>query len=192
MIAVALAIAAVVMTLVDASLFEWHRGGAPWRILTCHLTHWTHAQLAWDALAFAALGFVTERCDRRAFLAAIVVAMIAVPFAVSLFSPEVVAYRGLSGLASAVFALLLIQARREPLTAVFALAFVAKLAYEATTGGALFASELGAGVVPLPVAHLAGAVAGAVCGAVRALGAGRPQRPLRNSSATARISRLIA
>ena len=89
-----------------------------------------------------------------------------IPVAVLLFAPEVGAYRGLSGVASAMFALLLVFERRRltwPVVTV-AILFAAKLAFEAVTGGSVFANDLGDGVVAVPVAHLAGALVGVIGG----------------------------
>jgi 3-hydroxyacyl-[acyl-carrier-protein] dehydratase len=51
------------------ALFELRRNAELWRILTCHFTHWSYGQLAWDALAFTSLAVVCFRRDRRAFYA---------------------------------------------------------------------------------------------------------------------------
>jgi hypothetical protein len=42
--------------------------------------------------------------------------------------------------------------------------FAAKLAFEAITGGAVFANDMGDNVVAVPVAHLAGALVGVIGG----------------------------
>ena len=42
--------------------------------------------------------------------------------------------------------------------------FGAKLAFELGTGSAVFAGELGPGIVTVPLAHLTGAAAGVACG----------------------------
>lgn len=145
---------------------ELHRNFELWRIVTCHFTHWTYEQLAWDALAFLALGLACARQNRAAFHATLFASILLVPLAVLAFAPEVTAYRGLSGLASAMFALLLTLQRRRMTWSVvlFAIGFAAKLAIEATTGGAVFANDMGAGVVAVPVAHVAGALIGVIGG----------------------------
>jgi hypothetical protein len=68
-----------------------------------------------------------------------------------------------------------VQARRSRLVIVSAIAFVAKIAFEAWTGGAVFATHLGADVVSVPVAHLAGAMIGALAGAMREAGRAVPE-----------------
>jgi hypothetical protein len=132
------------------------------RFLTCHFTHWTYEQLAWDALAFVALAIACARRDARAFHATLLASVMLIPLAVLAFAPEVVAYRGLSGLASAMFALLLMLERKRltwPVV-VCAIAFAAKIAFEAITGGTVFTSSMGDDIVSVPVAHIAGALIG--------------------------------
>jgi rhomboid family GlyGly-CTERM serine protease len=134
--------------------------GEPWwQVFTCHFTHWTYEQLAWDAVAFLALGAACARRHRAAFCATLLASAVLVPLAVLVFAPEVIAYRGLSGLDSALFVLLLgLEARRNKLVAACAVAFIAKIVFELQTGATVFAGS----VAPVPVAHIAGAVAAAL------------------------------
>lgn len=148
---------------------ELHRDFELWRIVTCHFTHWTYEQLAWDAPVFLALAAACARLNRAAFHATLLASIVLVPLAVLAFAPEVTAYRGLSGLATAMFALLLTLQWREKtwLVVLFAIGFAAKLTIEMVTGGAVFADDMGAGVVAVPVAHLAGALVGVIGGLQR-------------------------
>jgi membrane associated rhomboid family serine protease len=144
-------------------------GGPPWQIFTCHFTHWTYEQLALDAIAFLALGAACARRHRAAFFATLLASAVLVPLAVLAFAPEVIAYRGLSGLDSALFVLLLGTAAAKPplskaaatlprsrrVVAVCGIAFIAKIVFEMQTGATVFAGS----VAPVPVAHIAGAVA---------------------------------
>ena len=133
---------------------QLERGGPVWQFLTCHFTHWTYEQLAWDAVAFLALGAACARRHRAAFHATLLTSAVLVPLAVLVFAPEVIAYRGLSGLDSALFVLLLLlEARKNKVVAVCAIAFIAKITYEMLTGATVFAGN----VTPVPVAHIAGA-----------------------------------
>ncbi|HJQ38564.1 MAG TPA: rhomboid family intramembrane serine protease [Thermoanaerobaculia bacterium] len=146
-------------------------GGPWWQVFTCHFTHWTYEQLAWDAIAFLALGAACARRHRAAFCATLLASAVLVPLAVLVLAPEVIAYRGLSGLDSALFVLLLGTVERRALArrngngglkpaaplviAVCGIAFIAKIAFEMRTGATVFAGS----VAPVPVAHIAGAVA---------------------------------
>ena len=125
--------------------------------------------------AFAFLGFACARRHRGAFHATLLASIVLVPIAVLAFAPEIESYRGLSGLASAMFALLLTLERRRLTWPVVlcAIAFAGKIAFEAVTGGTLFVGAMGERVVSVPIAHIAGALAGAISG----LAGGRPYTP---------------
>lgn len=161
---VVLAIAAVVAALLPGQWLELQRGSAdPWRIVTCHFTHWNYEQLAWDVVAFLALGVATARRNRSALPTTLLASILLVPFAVLAWAPELDAYRGLSGIASALFALLATtEFKRNRIVMICAILFAAKLVFEAATGGAVFVRDLGPGVVAVPIAHLAGAIIGLV------------------------------
>lgn len=166
---VAAAALAVAATFLPGQWLELRSDASLLRILTCHFTHWSFEQLAWDALAFTALGVACARRNARATHATLLASVLLVPVAVLAFAPEVGAYRGLSGVASAMFALLLAFERRRltwPVVTVAAL-FAAKLTFEAVTGGAVFANDMGDNVVAVPVAHLAGALVGVIGGLQR-------------------------
>lgn len=166
--AIVLTIIAIAAVLLPGDLLELQRGGEPWRIVTCHFTHWTHEQLAWDGLAFSALGIACARRHRAAFHAILLTSVIVIPIAVLLFAPHLQSYRGLSGIASALFAFLLVENRRPRLPHLriaVAMIFFAKLAFEFTTGAAIFVQDLGPGVVSVPVAHLTGACIGLIAAA---------------------------
>ena len=163
---VAAAALAVAATFLPGQWLELRSDASLLRILTCHFTHWSHEQLVWDALAFAALGIACGRRNTRATHATLLASVLLIPVAVLAFAPEIGAYRGLSGVASAMFALLLTFERRRLTWAVgiLAILFAAKLTLEAITGGAVFANDMGDSVVAVPVAHLAGALIGVIGG----------------------------
>jgi rhomboid family GlyGly-CTERM serine protease len=160
---ISLTLLAVAAALLPGSSLELQRGGPVWRIVTCHFTHFTYEQLAWDALVFLVLGIACARRNRGAFQATLLASILVVPIAVLTFAPEVTTYRGLSGIDSALFALLLtMEWRRSWLVALCAAGFAMKLIFEMTTGATVFVS--GAAFAVVPVAHLAGAVVGLVIG----------------------------
>jgi len=182
--AVALAVAA---TFLPGEWLELRPDASLLRVLTCHFTHWSFEQLAWDALAFTALGVACARRNARATHATLLASLLLIPVAVFALAPEVGAYRGLSGLASALFALLLALERRRLTWPVvtFAILFAAKLAFEAITGGAVFANDMGDNVVAVPVAHLAGALLGVIAGVAVISGGGATSSAPRSSRTTA-------
>jgi rhomboid family GlyGly-CTERM serine protease len=143
---------------------------AAWRVLGCHFTHFGFNHLLWNAVTTFVLASVCVRLAPRRSAAAVGLAAFAVPVAVLLTEPSITHYRGLSGIASALFALALTLSlhqqlragRRAPLIGAFALAalFSVKLAIEAHTGQAVFVASVDQGFAPLPSAHLVGALAG--------------------------------
>jgi hypothetical protein len=163
---VAAAALAVAATFLPSQWLELRPDASALRFLSCHFTHWTFEQLAWDAIAFTALSIACARRNVRTTQATLLASVLLIPVAVLALAPEVGAYRGLSGLASAMFALLLAFERRRLTWPVVTLAvlFAVKLAFEGVTGGTVFANDLGHDVVSVPVAHLAGALVGAIAG----------------------------
>jgi len=144
--------------------------GEIWRLVACHFTHFTAEHLVFDLFAFALLLWLCLQRSARRTLAALAGAAVVVPAVVLVVHPGMLVYRGLSGLDSALFVLLgvllLRNGRRTKkplltLTAATALVgFAAKVVFEIATGGAFFAAS--GGFVPVPVAHIAGAVVGAL------------------------------
>lgn len=148
--------------------------GEVWRILTCHLTHVTGEHLFWDLLPFVVLGTLLERTSRRKLSACLFGSALLVPAAVWILDPGLEIYRGLSGVATALLALLaveLISERRK--TAMLAgwlmiAALTAKIVFEFLTDSSWVVSG---GLVPVPLAHIAGAAVGLWVG-----GSGRETR----------------
>jgi rhomboid family GlyGly-CTERM serine protease len=149
--------------------------GEWWRALTGHWTHWSVEHLAWDMLVFAAVGALLEARGRRSgLLACAVAAAIAIASGVWLLEPGIGEYRGLSGIATALFTLLAVDMLREALrtsrrglAALLAAALAgsfAKLALETISGTALFVDTEAAGFVALSLAHLLGAIVGGAFG----------------------------
>jgi len=144
--------------------------GQWWRIATGHFTHWSNEHLAWDLLVFFGLGCLCERPNRQRFLAAIIASILLIPLAICLITPNLDTYRGLSGLDTALFALLSVttlrtaaRERNWPLSVVIAgllVGFVGKTAFELLVGGSVFVDASGGGFQPVPLAHVIGAVIG--------------------------------
>ena len=158
--AISLTLLAVAAALLPGSWLELQRGGAMWRIATCHFTHFTYEQLAWDALVFLLLAIACERRSHGAFRATLLASVIVVPIAVLAFS-NVTTYRGLSGIDSALFGLLLVSEwRRSRLAAFCGVAFAAKMIFEMSTGATVFVHS--DSFIAVPVAHIAGAIVGVI------------------------------
>ena len=134
--------------------------------------------LFWDVMVLVAAGTFCETRWPRRFYLVLATAGLLIPLAVMISAPELLNYRGLSGLESAFFALAAgsllieeIQTGRRPaallLDIVVAAQFV-KIGLESTVGNTLFVQD--APFVPVPLAHLCGATIGslaAACGCGR-------------------------
>jgi hypothetical protein len=99
-----------------------------------------------------------------------------VSLAVWLLLPSLQIYRGLSGLDCALFALLAVLVLGEKsesrnfrrfVVLLFFILFLAKIGIEAALGTTLFVDNSRSGLVPVPVAHVAGAIAGTLAGLVK-------------------------
>jgi rhomboid family GlyGly-CTERM serine protease len=139
--------------------------GQWWRLLTGHWTHFSWDHLLLDSVVFGAVGAACSSRDRWATLATVLLGALGVSLAVWCFAPGISTYRGLSGLASALTALLAIQVGGRA-GALALVGIAAKVAYELLLGEPLFITPV-EGVSVVPVAHVAGAVVGAGIGVVR-------------------------
>jgi rhomboid family GlyGly-CTERM serine protease len=141
------------------------------RLLTGHLVHWNFDHLLWDAITFLVLGVACLWRSVGRTVATLLAAAVAISGAIFFLQPEIETYRGLSGLDSALFTLLVASLWRESrqdgrswlsVAAPLALAaFLAKAAYETATGATLFVDSGEAGFIPLASAHLIGGAVGA-------------------------------
>ncbi|TWU12150.1 Rhomboid family protein [Symmachiella macrocystis] len=144
--------------------------GQLWRIVTCHFTHWSLDHLIWDALAFVILAALCETTNRRSFLGCLTASAVLIPLCIDLLMPEVDAYRGLSGIDSALFVLSATTILRENVTTrrwgwvaavgIVLCGFAAKIGFEYVTGQTLFVDSAAADMVPIPLAHVVGGLVG--------------------------------
>jgi rhomboid family GlyGly-CTERM serine protease len=185
------ALAAMVSLLPDAGAgLAYDRqaiaAGQLWRLLTGHFVHWSPGHLTWDMVTFLVLGAACEVRSRRRFLACLAGSGLAIPIALWLWLPELQLYAGLSGIDSALFALLGTELVREQwrrdspaalgIALVLCLAFAFKIGFEMTSGGTVFVGDLAPGIAPVPRAHLVGAGIGMLASALGNASQGRPRR----------------
>jgi len=152
--------------------------GAIWRLFTSHFVHWSMEHLFWDALALGALGWMCEREGVARLLATVAAAALTIPLALSFFQPQMTTYRGLSGIDSALFALLAALIARQVIrekdwsrlgmAMLVSIGFAAKIGFEVSTGGTLFVDSSAAGMTPVPLAHVIGGVIGLAFGLIPA------------------------
>lgn len=150
--------------------------GEFWRLLTGHLVHWSLGHLVWDVGAFVLLGALCEARSRRRFLVCLAGSAVVIPAAVWWVMPGLEFYGGLSGVDSALFALLGVDLLRDELRrrsraalaigVGLSLGFALKIAFEFVTGATVFVADLSHGIAPVPVAHLAGAAIGILSAAL--------------------------
>ncbi|HWM90023.1 MAG TPA: rhombosortase [Thermoanaerobaculia bacterium] len=141
--------------------------GEVWRLLTGQMVHWTARMAVFDLGMLLGLGMWLEaRGDRR--LAAVSLALGAVLTAVAVhLSPDLLVYRGSSGVASTLFVLAAFRVADspDPWTRALSMAavalFLSKAAFESLAGQTLFAGDLPEGVRVVPLVHLMGGLAGA-------------------------------
>ncbi|TWT35430.1 intramembrane serine protease GlpG [Posidoniimonas corsicana] len=172
----AVAAAAVLATLAPglAAALEFDREliaqGELWRVLTGHLTHWNRDHLFWDLGVFGVLGACCERRGRAAFAGCVAASAVLISVLMQSALPEIPLYRGLSGIDTALFALLGVglyrDARRRDDFPLQAAGLLAKIVFEITTCSTLFVDHSGASFIPLAGAHVLGALVGLAAGLI--------------------------
>ncbi|HEU4420493.1 MAG TPA: rhombosortase [Planctomycetota bacterium] len=150
----------------------------PWRLLTCHLTHWRLDHLCWNLAVFAALGAMMEIRSRARFVGCVVVSALVISATLVVAQPELVLYRGLSGIDSALFAAVVVVLLRDAVAtrkwqtaswlALAITALLAKIAFESVTGRCLFVDTTT--FRPIPLVHAVGAIVGVLVALVPAPG----------------------
>ncbi|MBI4559346.1 MAG: hypothetical protein HY706_17305 [Candidatus Hydrogenedentes bacterium] len=142
-------------------------------LLSCHWTHWSYDHLLWSSGTFGVLAVMCERFNRKQFLVCLAFSIPLIPWAATRFTSSPVAYAGLSGLDSALFALLGVQVAVRTVRSnawgwfacctIFPILFTAKLAYESVAHQTVFVAP-SADFIPVPTAHLFGALIGFATG----------------------------
>lgn len=143
-------------------------------MVTCHLAHWSTQHLFWDLLMFIVLGWHLEKTLTRPYYFTLIASSLLIPLGVQVMQPEISSYRGLSGIDTALFALLctskLASGYRKgsqgsvALFLFLLLAMWGKLIFEFSSGDVMFVRH--DNFYPVPSAHLCGALIGMVAGGV--------------------------
>ena len=144
--------------------------GEHWRLLTGQLAHWTPRMATADLLVLLITGAWLESRSRRLVAWTFLTTGLLVGIAVHVWMPELLLYRGSSGIASGLFVVVALDIFGSParpwmrhLALASLLLFGAKTAWETATGAALVAGQLPPGVLVVPTVHLVGALAGILC-----------------------------
>jgi rhomboid family GlyGly-CTERM serine protease len=172
-ITLALVALTAMASLVPAEALEYDRSrvaaGEVWRLLTGQMVHWTPRMAVFDVGMLLGLGVWLEvRGDRRLVAMTFALGGALTTLGVHALSPDLLTYRGSSGVASALFVLATVRIAETPepwprtlaLTAVAL--FLAKAAFESLAGQTLFAGPLPVGVRVVPLVHLLGGMGGLV------------------------------
>ncbi|MBI2515985.1 MAG: rhombosortase [Opitutae bacterium] len=147
-------------------VFEYRRdalvGGELWRAWTDHLAHFGASHLFWNLLLFLPTGVWLERNQPWLFRAYLFFSAPLISAVLYFVQPDLLAYRGLSGLAAGMLVLLSCWqlscgSRRESSWFWFLVLtlLAGKIICELITGNALLASDL-QDVGPVPMAHVSG------------------------------------
>lgn len=138
------------------------------RTLGCNWLHWSIDHLCWDLFMFYLVGSLCEQRNRSAFLAVTFASGLMIPITVMIYSPEFGSYRGLSGIDTALYALLgtlwfldaIRERDRSASLVCFGLlvAMVLKIGYELISQQLLFVTD--DSFTPAPTAHSSGAIIG--------------------------------
>ena len=153
----------------SVSLLQYDRAaigaGEVWRGISGHWLHWSFDHFLWCTITFLAIGGICESISRKGYLTTLVAATFIIPLVCWLAAPDLSYYRGLSGLASAIFVFGTMMMSRNAFhsrnwtglwfPAIAGIAFAGKVLFEFFSGTALFVNTP-ATFTPVPLVHLAG------------------------------------
>lgn len=137
-------------------------------VIGCNWLHWSWSHLFWDVMMFYVLASLCEKHHRGAFICVILLSASIIPLSALLCCPDLGSYRGLSGIDTALFAMLGSLSLQDCLAkrdtqgvivySLLLLAMVLKISYELIWQHTLFAND--SNFTPLAIAHLVGALMG--------------------------------
>jgi rhomboid family GlyGly-CTERM serine protease len=153
--------------------WQYHRlaiaDGQWWRLLTGHLAHISVEHFFWDALMFITLGSLVEWQSRARWLGVTLGSAVAISAGLWWLRPDMMWYRGLSGIDSALFACIMAgwlrhAGMRRLLGGLGLILLLGKAGYEWQAGQAIFVQFDQPHVTAEPLAHLIGGGVGAAVG----------------------------
>jgi hypothetical protein len=143
--------------------------GAWHTLWTGHFLHFTWEHFIWDAVMFAALSLILWREEGWRLWGWLMLSAPVISILLFVLDPKLSEYRGLSALDSLLYARVCwglcvenVKWQRCVFGVLPLLGFLGKVLFALATGTPLFVSDLGPGVVALPMAHLLGFLAGSL------------------------------
>lgn len=138
--------------------------GQFWRLATGHLVHFSPTHLIYDLLALGLAAGILARTGDRRLGPTLLIATLAISFALLTLAPEIQFYGGLSGLATAALVVLGLQGLQHrgiwrAAGGLLLAGFLIKLTVEIHAGVSVFARFDGQIVKSCPLAHAAGGLA---------------------------------
>ncbi len=137
-----------------------------WRLYTAHFVHWDLNHLCWDLLLYISIGLLLIKEDPRVFGVNLFLSPILISMTLWIAEPEMLYYRGISGLDAALFTSLAILWINKGDTVFIWLGILqlvlisSKILYELNTHETLFTDSQS--YVVIPTAHLAGALSACI------------------------------
>ncbi len=158
-----------------SEIFQYDRAaisnGEIWRIFTCHFTHCSINHLAWDLIALILLYIFCNQLKIKQSALCIALSAILIPISIFVLEPELIYYRGLSGIDSALYIFLICNLVQLTIKIddksgtfcliLFIIGFIGKICYELSTHQTLFVKPtIDSNMITVPIAHISGAFVG--------------------------------
>ena len=141
-----------------------------YRLFTGHFVHYSESHLYWDVITFVVLGVLCCRQSLKSFFIIIITTPLIISLSLLYFMPQLMFYRGLSGIDTALYSFVIGKMIYEKFNAkkfihgysllMLALLLMGKTVYEFATQSILFANA--DNFMPLPIAHLIGIFCGLI------------------------------
>ena len=155
------------------SLMEYDRAlilkGEIWRLVTCHLVHWSPAHFYLDSVVFIFQGITFEQKIGKKYWFVLLVSTLFISVSLLIFRKDLIFYRGISGIINTQLVLgsglfIFDKAMSKNMRGMFSVCFsihMIKIIYETVNRAPFFSTHLlGDMGLFTPAAHLSGVVLG--------------------------------
>jgi len=155
--------------------------GQVWRLLSCHLVHFTPSHLIYNLFAFVIASWILERKSLCHLLIIYSLTAVSISMALLIFAPDMDFYGGVSGMACGLLYYCALLKQREPhlkgLCRCVLLCIPIKLALETYHQTSVLPYFEPQPFVMMPVSHIAGVVSAILLyGVISLLSAGKSRR----------------